>query len=94
MKKYILILMNVFLMSFVLNVSAQLYDNQYQQMVSPMDQVEQQHQQKYQDIPIAGEGEDLKTQTDRYQEMTEDINQANQIHFQQNFLNPLGGEVK
>ncbi len=62
---------------------AQVYQNQYDEMVAPLDRAINQVNEIYANVPKPGDDEDLKPQDQRYEEMTNAVNEANERHFEQ-----------
>lgn len=86
MKKKFLFLAGCFLLGVVLNVSAQIYEEHYDQLVNTMDQAVMAHDAEYKEVPTPGAEEDLKPQQQRYEEALKEFNDANEQHFNDDFF--------
>lgn len=73
----------VFFLLLTAAASAQIYEQQYDRILAPMQKVVNEHNQKYSNIDIPGADEDIKEQSVRYDEMVTGLNEANERHFNQ-----------
>lgn len=84
------------LVFFILSVPAfaQIYEQQYDRILAPMEKVVGEHNNKYANVAIPGAEDDLKDQALRYDEMVNSVNEANERHFNELVNTTILGEEK
>jgi hypothetical protein len=88
--------MLLILVLLVLSVPAlaQIYEQQYDRILAPMERVVGEHNNEYANVAIPGAEDDLKDQAVRYDEMVNSVNEANERHFNELVNTTILGEKK